>query len=269
MLMITLNDKIYWDYTSFDYDYFGGDETPLIDLSWDIYPNLDNYSPSKGIELRNIILRSGITFNLENCGLELTTNFILKGDACCWIFTRSNIDISEENDINSNIVYSKEELNKQALLNKYSSIIKISKEDKTQKCFISMGTFINDDCGRRIYKTFLRRQLINSSSNFYLFKNLEIKNKVNIENDVSYFKVQVMDAGLEKISLNILLNDSIEHDIIEGNFYLPVKKKSRIMIAGSGQSCIVNTLICKPFVKDFLYPDFGAERKNCDCCLLI
>ena len=50
-------------------------------------------------------------------------------------------------------------------LNKYSAILKFSKEDKSQKVFVSFGTFVLDHNGKSIFKIFLKQQLINYHKN--------------------------------------------------------------------------------------------------------
>jgi hypothetical protein len=166
IIMLTLNDKNLWDYTSFDYDFIDGDEVPTFGNKWEIYPYLEKYTSHKGIELRNIALKSGISFNYENCGMEINTNFSLKGESTFWIITRSNIDSPDVyNETNRGDHTCIE--NEYSPLNKYSSVIKISKEDKSQKCFISLSVFVEDENNKnKIFKTFCKRQLINFSSKY-------------------------------------------------------------------------------------------------------
>jgi len=66
----------------------------------------------------------------------------LRGESSFWIITRSN-----------------------ETLDQYSAIIKITKEDKSQRMFISLGTFVKDHLGNEVFKVFLKQQLIDSSSN--------------------------------------------------------------------------------------------------------
>lgn len=73
--------------------------------------------------------------------IETYFDVILKGESCFWIFTRS---LDE--------------------LNKFSAIIKISKEDRSQKVFASFGTFIFDAKETMYFKIFLKQQLIDFSS---------------------------------------------------------------------------------------------------------
>jgi hypothetical protein len=64
------------------------------------------------------------------------------------------------------------------------------------------------------------------------------------------------------------VNDSKKENDVSGDFYLPVKKNSKFMIAGSGQSSLLKTLICKPFSTDEIFTQFVADRRNCECCTI-
>ena len=77
-------------------------------------------------------------------------DIILKGESNFWIVTRSS-----------------------DVFNKFSAVIKISKEDRCQKVFASFGTFVNDSKGNMFFKVFLKQQLINFSSKFII----KIRNK--------------------------------------------------------------------------------------------
>ena len=78
--------------------------------------------------------------NLTYLGFEINTQVILKGESSFWIVTRSN-----------------------EILNEYSTIVKITKEDKSQKMFVSLGTFVKDYLDNEVFKIFLKQQLIDSS----------------------------------------------------------------------------------------------------------
>lgn len=79
-------------------------------------------------------------------GFEITTHITLKGESSCWFFSRSN-----------------------ETFNTTTAIIKISKEDKSQKLFISLGTFVKDYLDQEVFKVFLKQQLIDNSSKFICF----------------------------------------------------------------------------------------------------
>lgn len=58
------------------------------------------------------------------------------------------------------------------LLNENSAIIRINKEDKSQRLYISIGTFIKDSNEEKdIFKVFTRQQLIDFSSKYIFIIN--------------------------------------------------------------------------------------------------
>ena len=150
--MLTLNDQILWNYTYFESDNLDGDDAPILGSSWQLYHSLEKYTSSKGAEMRSIAIRSGVNFNYEMLGMEISSHFSLKGESSFWIFLRCG-PVSVTND--------------QGTINNYTAIIKISKEDKSQKCFVTMSVFVEDENENKVFKTFCKRQLINITSKFY------------------------------------------------------------------------------------------------------
>jgi hypothetical protein len=73
--------------------------------------------------------------------VEIGVNFILKGESTCWIINRLNEKFDE-----------------------FTSVVKIAKEEKSQRVFLSMGTFVRDNNKNLIFKIFTRQQLIDFSS---------------------------------------------------------------------------------------------------------
>ena len=148
-MMLTLSDKALWDYSAFDTESIEGDDVPNIGSSWLVYPFLEKYTAAKGVEVRNIALRSGMGFNYQTFGMEVNVNFSLKGEASMWLMTRCTDKSNKFKDV----------------VTPNTAIIKISKEDKSQRCFVSLSVFVEDENKSKVFKTFTKRQLINSSSN--------------------------------------------------------------------------------------------------------
>jgi hypothetical protein len=73
-------------------------------------------------------------------------NVQLKAESSLWIISRSN-DYFDE----------------------FTSVLKFSKEDKSQRIFISMGTFVRDCHENLIFKIFSKQQLIDYSSYLNIF----------------------------------------------------------------------------------------------------
>ncbi len=75
--------------------------------------------------------------------MECTLNFSLKGESVLWLILRTEDKLDE-----------------------YSSIIKISKEEKSQKMFVSFGTMVaEEDKEELTFKIFTTQQLIDTSRN--------------------------------------------------------------------------------------------------------
>ena len=151
-----------------------------------------------------------------------------------WLFTRSDT----KNDFD-----------------KFTTILKISKEDKSQKCFFTLSTFVYDLRGNKVLKTFLRHQLINYN---------KTKSNTYYEEDYCEFRISIIDAGEDKILSRISLNDSKVENNIQGDFFLPMFDYSKVMIAGSGQSCIIKKCNIRAFHK--IGMQMQGEGRNCECC---
>lgn len=191
----SFNGKYKWDRADFEVDYLDGDEIPFISSDWTSLNNKDNNQDTNSIELRNTIIKSCKRFNFQSSGLELNANVTMKGESSIWIFSRA-----PEQSVK----------NKSNVFNKNTSVIKISKEDKCQRCFISFGIFVDHVEDNNIkengsenghsrnfqFKTFSKRQLVN----FSIDKN---KNRYYYENDICDLKVLLIDSADEKITVKV------------------------------------------------------------------
>lgn len=81
--------------------------------------------------------------------LEISMNFSLKGESVLWLILRTEDKLDEN-----------------------TAIIKVSKEDKSQKMFISFGTFVSEEDKEDLsFKIFTTQQLIDTSSKIIRIKN--------------------------------------------------------------------------------------------------
>jgi hypothetical protein len=76
----------------------------------------------------------------------------LKGESSFWIISRSDSEFNE-----------------------FSTVIRVSKEDKSQNLHIHLGTFVRDWANNLVYKIFSKQQLIDFSSNIFLVQNQQTK----------------------------------------------------------------------------------------------
>ncbi len=65
----------------------------------------------------------------------------------------------------------------------YTAVIKVSKEEKSQKLFLHFGSFVRDNPGNLIFKFFQKQQLIDFG----------VRPIGYIENDYSDIKMQIYD----------------------------------------------------------------------------
>ena len=77
------------------------------------------------------------------------------------------------------------------------------------------------------YKSFLKRQLIDYSENEH---NIMKEDKLE-------FKVIIKDLGEENINPIIFTNNEVKSNEINGNFFLPINKKTKLLICGKMEKC--------------------------------
>jgi len=241
------NDQVCdWEWSTFDSDIIFNEETPIIKTSWSVS---DIKSYSKGIELRGLIFRSP-TLIINGQIIDINITFVLKGESSCWIFNRV-MDYFDE----------------------YSVIMRVDKEDKSQKLFISLGSFVRDSQNNLVFKIFCKQQLIDYS---------KIKNKMYVKGDLCKINLSLIDTTEEKVFIKVYVNDSKTENSISSEIFLPLKDNRRVMVAGSGEMCSIKSVVAKlnnttiekiGGIKDYasVNPNSAItpERKNCDCCLIM
>lgn len=261
---LTLKDYQFWETTQFDNETSQTDneEIPKTESLWESNPKLEEIyqGRAKNIDLSKIALRTINEVDYESNGVELNISLMLKGGSQFWIFTRCFIN----KEVNESQCFDTESAHNEPndIFNKYSSIIKITKEDKSSKCFISFGTFYEEENGGNMYvKTFFKRQLIDYSKKENKFYYLE--------NDACDFNIHLVDVGTEVINAKISVNGSEKRNEINANFYIPTNKRSKIMFAGTGQCVDIKSLFLNSFQKDDnIGTLFTSERKSCNCCCI-
>ena len=214
------------------------------------------------IEMNKIAIRCNQEIDFGERNLELTIDFNLEQQSELWIFTRSFVNKS----INESLYFDEksENIDINDIFNKYTSLIKIFKDHNLKRYFVSFGTFYHEinENNKLYYKSFLKRQIIDYSND----------NKNNNE-DKSEFSINIIDLGEETITANIFLNNKIKSDIINGNFFLPINKKAKILIYGKGKSVQLKDLSVRTYDKKKCTiktcTQFEMESDalhNCECC---
>ena len=221
------------------------------------------------IELNQMAIRVIKEIDFDEMGIELNLNFNLIGTSQIFIFTRSfvNKDINES-EIFEDDIYN---IDKNDMFNKYTSLIKISKDMKNKTCFITFGTYYNDKSknNKLCHKFFLQRQLIDYTKE----KDYLEENNKNYQTE---FNLILNDLGDETINTRIYLNKNKKPNDVSGNFFLPINKKAKIMIFGMGTSVRLRDIGCKIFnkrnesIKNLIkFESENSTPKNCQCCNII
>ena len=270
-----LND----DYIGYEYSNFinSGKKNDKFDLNKDWkkidkdFPRLsENNNGYEYIELNQMAIRVIKEIDFDEMGVELNLNFNLIGTSQIFVFTRSfvNKDINESGIFEDDIY----NIEKNDIFNKYTSLIKISKDMKKGSSFITFGTYYNDKYknNKLCHKFFLQRQLIDYN---------EEKNYNEYDDRKEYqteFNMVINDLGNENINARIYLNKNKKPNDISGNFFLPINKKAKIMIFGKGTGVRLRNVGCKIFnkrnesIKNLIkFESENSAPKNCQCCYII
>ena len=219
------------------------------------------------IELNNMAFRLIKEVDYDEYGLELKLSFNLLGESQILIFTRSFVNKS----INDSNLFDETCFNIDTgdIFNKYTSLIKIMKEKKTNRCNITFGTYYNDPLknNKLCHKFFFKRQLIDYSE--------EKKDNINYD-DVSEFQMIINDLGDEVIDARIYMNNNKKPNDMSGNFFIPINKKAKILIFGKGESVRLKEISGKIFnkrneeIKNLIkFESENSAPKNCECCNII
>jgi len=219
------------------------------------------------IELNNMAFRLIKEVDYDEYGLELKLSFNLLGESQILIFTRSFVNKS----INDSNLFDETCFNIDTgdIFNKYTSLIKIMKEKKTNRCNITFGTYYNDPLknNKLCHKFFFKRQLIDYSE--------EKKDNINYD-DVSEFQMIINDLGDEVIDARIYMNNNKKPNDMSGNFFIPINKKAKILIFGKGESVRLKEISGKIFnkrneeIKNLIkFESENSAPKNCECCSII
>lgn len=258
---LTLNDHQFFELSKFSYNYSASSDELLPELTnpWNTTDNL--LRDRKHMEFRNVALRTVNEVNYETNGIEINLSFKLYGESEFWIITRCfvNKDVNESYKFDSEYVHN----TSHDVFNKYSTLIKVIKEKNSNRCFIIFGTFYeNDETGRVIYKTFLKRQLVDLGEH-----NI---NHYYTDSDSCEVNMIINDLGSDSISTKVALNDKDTYSDIKANFYLPTDKRAKILFCGLGSSVLVNKMMISNFLKDKeegeISTIFTSDQKSCNCC---
>ena len=143
-------------------------------------------SDKKGpMELKNTIYQLKDEINYEYFDNIIKAEIILKGESTFWLFLHCGEKFNDR-----------------------TAVIAISKEDFSQRCFISLGTFINKELNRN--KSNDKNYLNNSNSNTNKKMKLNIN---NIDNNIDYNDIN-LDNNFDYNNIQINNNYSNDYEYI-------------------------------------------------------
>ena len=278
LLEFNLNDdETFFEYTQFNPSANKNEQFNLnknwINLDKNFSRLYEIHNEIKGyeyIELNQMALRFIKEIDYDEIGLELNLNFNLIGSSQMFIFTRCFVN----KDINESSIFDEysQNIEPNDIFNKYSSLIKITKDNKSDSCFLTFSKYYNDvkENNRLRHKDFLKRQLIDYSD-----KKKNGKDYYKSD-DKTEFNVIINDFGEEIINVRVYLNNNEKPNDISSNFFIPINKKAKIMIFGKGASVRLKDISGKIFNKrnDALknlikFETENSTPKNCECCNII
>lgn len=99
----------------------------------------------KGIDIQNLIFKCKEKAKIPGLGASISINAVLKGESNLWLFTR-NVDFNQS-----------------------TAVIRVNKEEKSQRIYLSLGTYVKDKDDSFLFKVFTRQQLVDFNSKYNKF----------------------------------------------------------------------------------------------------
>jgi hypothetical protein len=259
---IPFTEKTNWKYSSFSTEINKNNvEYPeILSNSWTpICPNVDN-----GMDITYKIFECEESINYKLVNNLVKANVVLQGESMFWIFLHTNNHKFDDKTV----------------------VIVFSKKEYTQRVTMSLGSFVNLD---------YIKSSENKGNNFFLFQKQQLiksykipKNNNEDDNyesgDKCLIKITVYDEGYDKIKIVAKLNDGEEENELIGRICKQVAcfdsfeqsntntdaedKNYRVMIAGNGNNCKVNSFFCETNLKSYIGSNRN-ETEGCECCELI
>ena len=231
---LTESNELDWEYAIFDTIYSNNEEVPVEIKE---FKKTDIIPSNKGIELSRLAFLSKETLNVIGLSINIDVIFTLKEESSIWIFLRSANKFDTE-----------------------TVVVKINKEGNSQKCFISLGTYVKDKNNKSLFKVFTRQQLVDFQSKIL---KIESKSKIYSEGDICDFLLTINDSFEDKLVCKVFVNNNQTPNEVTSEFFIPYIKANSIMIAGSGKQVLVKNLRCECTDKSI---PLDNEIKSCDCC---
>lgn len=189
-------------------------------------------SDKKGpMELKNSIYQLKDEINYEYFDNIIKAEIILKGESTFWLFLHCGEKFNDR-----------------------TAVIAISKEDFSQRCFISLGTFINKELNRN--KSNDKNYLNNSNSNTNKKMKLNINNidnnidynDINLDNNFDYNNIQINNNYTNDYEYIIFRKQELVEEISLEDRKEKLKKNKKgedkyYLYNGEKNTCYLNIIV--------------------------
>ena len=189
-------------------------------------------SDKKGpMELKNLIYQLKDEINYEYFDNIIKAEIILKGESTFWLFLHCGEKFNDR-----------------------TAVIAISKEDFSQRCFISLGTFINKELNRN--KSNDKNYLNNSNSNTNKKMKLNINNidnnidynDINLDNNFDYNNIQINNNYTNDYEYIIFRKQELVEEISLEDRKEKLKKNKKgenkyYLYNGEKNTCYLNIIV--------------------------
>ena len=137
-LQIKLTDEKFFESTYFKLKNSNSSQNiiPEFGEKWneEMQLNPNNFKIENLIELSNLAIRTINEIDYSIYKMTISINLNLKGESEFWLMTRCFVKDEIENGINKS----------SNVFDKYSSVMKITKENTSTRCFVHFGTFYEE-----------------------------------------------------------------------------------------------------------------------------
>lgn len=114
--------------------------------------------------------------------------------------------------------------------------------------------------------------------NYLYNKAIDPKKSIYTDNDTLFIKIYIIDTCDDSIFAKLFLNDSTNPNIIQSDFFLPVREKKRIIFGGTGEFCEVEQFLAKNIdlkigaegeaLSNLLNIKSNLSKRNPECCII-
>ena len=214
-------------HTDWEFSNFTTTDNKPSDVRGDWLPaNLQSFS--HGLQLRSLILRSRPTSSLRTLACEMRISLRLSGDSTLWVMTRGN-----------------------GVRDPDSVVVKIKKEQDSQRVFLIFGAHIGKNHEFRFFKKQELPETGDASEDWIIQDFVELK-------------LTVIDNGDDKVFVTAMASNK-RVITMSCNKYIPTVRDSNIYIAGSGDSVLLKNFTARQIERVASELTQNNHHECCSC----